>query len=228
MNGMEAGHLTDEQLQRYIRNELSPQDRDQVDSELELCEGCLWRFMAMMEEVDQADDPLWMEAGLPDMVRMEEEVMAALMRTDVIETMHTAQSLEVALEPVPDPNPLVLIEGATQEKKPLELAGDATHSPLEKKQEEQKQVQKPAARRGSWLQHPVTHYTIAASITLMLLATGALSSFSQSLQELNEQHRNNIPPYNVGAEWLGEPSWSDRLVNQAGNWLDGIQSWRFK
>ncbi|RJE86026.1 hypothetical protein D3P07_18220 [Paenibacillus sp. 1011MAR3C5] len=228
MNGMEAGHLTDVQLRGYIRNELPPGERERADLELEVCEGCLWRFMAMMEEADQADDPLWTEGGLPDMARIEESVMAALLRTDSVETTHTSQSIEVAPTPALDRLPIVM-EDEAQETKLLELADDTKQAQLEKQQEGRKQSEKRATQgRGSWLQHPVTHYTIAASITLMLLATGALTSFSESLQHLHEIDPNQIPPYNVGAEWMAEPSWSDRLVNQAGNWLDGIQSWRFK
>ncbi|MFF2890238.1 hypothetical protein [Paenibacillus sp. NPDC057967] len=227
MNGMEAGHLTDEQLRRYICNELTPGEREHADSELEVCEGCLWRFMAMMEEADNADEPLWMEAGLPDMARMEDAVMAALMHTDAGEAEHSP-FIEVAPSPVPDRLPMVMKE-ETQEKKPPEPADDTKPVQNGKQQQERKQADRRTTReRGSWLQHPVTHYTIAASITLMLLATGALTSFSQSLQQLHERDTNPIPPQHVGAEWMSAPSWSDRLVNQAGNWLDGIQSWRFK
>jgi len=224
MNGMETGHLTDEQLRRYIRNELMQGERERADAELKVCEGCLWRFMAMMEEADQADDPLWMEAGMPDLARIEDTVMAALMRTDAAES---SPSIKVVPSLERDRMPAALkVERAEEPPKPAEELQEA-HS--ETQQEKEKQAQRhPRRERGSWLQHPAVHYTIAASITLMLLATGALTSFSESLQQLQEKDRSNIPPQHVGAEWMTEPTWSDRLVDQAGNWLDGIQSWRFK
>lgn len=227
MNGMEAGHLTDEQLRRYIRNELTQGERECADSELEVCEGCLWRFMSMMEEADKADDPLWLDAGMPDLARMEDAVMTALMRADEQQAAESSPSVKVVPSPVLDRTPAVLVEEHVQE--PLKPAPELKEAHRETQQEKEKQEQMhPRRERGSWLQHPAVHYTIAASITLMLLATGALTSFSESLQQLQEKDRNNIPPQHVGAEWMTEPTWSDRLVDQAGNWLDGIQSWRFK
>lgn len=232
MNGMEAGHLTEAQLHRYIRNELTPQERDQVDSELEICEGCLWRFMAIMEQAERMDEPWMTEAETPDLARMEEAVIAELMRADSSTTTRTSPFVEVAPAQIPGIVPHDMIEEAElqQQKKQMEPEMKSELMPDEKPQEQDRNgVRKRTARqRGSWLQHPVTHYTIAASITMLLLATGVLTSFSESLQQLNEQDRNHIPRYSVGAEWMGEPSWSDRLVDRAGSWLDGIQSWRFK
>lgn len=81
-------------------------------------------------------------------------------------------------------------------------------------------------RRGSWLQHPAAHYTIAASITLLLMATGALTGFSEKLQQLEETEPE---AHTIGAEWTpSEPSWSDQLVDKAGGFFDDVQAWRFK
>lgn len=81
-------------------------------------------------------------------------------------------------------------------------------------------------RRGSWLQHPATHYTLAASITLLLMATGALTGFSEKLQHLEEMEPE---AHTIGAEWTpSDPSWSDQLVDKAGSFFDDVQAWRFK
>ncbi|MEK3884090.1 hypothetical protein [Paenibacillus sp. PL2-23] len=96
---------------------------------------------------------------------------------------------------------------------------------------EQSAIRPPHAgkRRGSWLQHPAAHYAIAASITLMLVATGALAGFSEKLRYAEaEQGSSIIPPFSASVEWRDEPSWSDRLVHQAGSFLDGVQALRFK
>jgi len=233
MNGIEAGHLTERQLREYIRNELTPQERDQVDLELETCEGCLWLFMAVMEEAELVDTPLLPDAELPDMARMEEAVMAKLMQVvDSGEAMRAPHFAEVVPSQASDRVSHVRLEKAElqQQLEQPELAGNTELELAEiESEKETKDVRKRSPRqRGSWLQHPVTHYTIAASITVLLLASGALTSFSDSLQQLNENDRSHISPYSVGAEWTKEPSWSDRLVHQAGNWLDGVQSWRFK
>lgn len=85
-----------------------------------------------------------------------------------------------------------------------------------------------AARRVSWIQRPVAQYTIAASITLLLLASGALAGFSQSLEKLDESRVAMPSQSDIDNAWSNEPSWSEQLVNRTGSWLDGIQASRFK
>jgi hypothetical protein len=90
-------------------------------------------------------------------------------------------------------------------------------------------VQEKPYRRGSWLQHPVTHYTIAASITLLLLGSGTFASFSQKLaqHELDLSMQQPKPVIAIQEDKRTE-SWSDKMVNQTGSWLDGLQAIRFK
>ncbi|MDQ6420168.1 hypothetical protein RB620_12035 [Paenibacillus sp. LHD-117] len=83
-------------------------------------------------------------------------------------------------------------------------------------------------RRSSWIQNPVAQYTIAASITLLLLASGALAGFSERLGKLDENNVAMPPQTSVDSAWTKGPSWSDQLVNRTGSWLDGIQASRFK
>ncbi|WP_138756116.1 zf-HC2 domain-containing protein [Paenibacillus sinopodophylli] len=91
-----------------------------------------------------------------------------------------------------------------------------------------RQEKRPKLR--SWLQHPVAHYTIAASITLLLLFSGTFSSFSQRLAQFdmdeNAQQATKPQP-NTGKDNHSE-SWSNRLVDQTGTWLDGLKAARFK
>jgi hypothetical protein len=85
-----------------------------------------------------------------------------------------------------------------------------------------------AARRVSWIQRPAWQYTIAASITLLLLASGALAGFSQSLEKLDESRVAMPSQSDIDNAWSNGPSWSEQLVNRTGSWLDGIQASRFK
>ncbi|OMF29084.1 hypothetical protein BK133_18260 [Paenibacillus sp. FSL H8-0548] len=96
--------------------------------------------------------------------------------------------------------------------------------------ESDKRIQKSPSRVRTWLQHPVTHYTVAASITLLLLASGTFSSFSEKLvqRELNENKQQTMRPDPSEASNRQSESWSDRIVDQTGSWLDGLRASRFK
>ena len=91
-------------------------------------------------------------------------------------------------------------------------------------------------RRYTWLQHPAAHYTIAASITLLLMVSGTFASFSQKLAELdvnfsaneNVNVQHDEPPKQPELSAKQSESWSERIVNQTGSWLDGLQATRFK
>lgn len=89
---------------------------------------------------------------------------------------------------------------------------------------------KKSSRLRVLLQHPVTHYTIAASITLLLLVSGTFASFSQKLAQLDmnenvQQAVNPSPPIAAGKH---SESWSDKIVDQTGSWLDGLRATRYK
>lgn len=194
MNGINNGHLTIEQWRQYIRNEMPPAERERADQELLVCEGCMWLFMEAME-ADQSDAEHWPGTELPDMVRLEEQVIAELLDSEPLRTPQPAgdPAEEASCHPAPPPM--------------------------------MSEIRRPK-RRGSWLQHPVTHYTLAASITLLLMATGALTGFTEKLQHLEQREPES---QTIGAEWMSsDPSWSDRLVDKAGSFLDGVQAWRFK
>ncbi|WP_139990676.1 hypothetical protein [Paenibacillus paridis] len=105
------------------------------------------------------------------------------------------------------------------EQEPLEQEGKAEKAGQASR--------KNSARLRLWLQHPATHYTIAASITLLLLASGTFASFSQKLAQLDlsEHEQVAVPPPAVGRPSI---SWSDKIVDQTGSWLDGLKASRFK
>lgn len=218
MRGMDNGHLTVEQLRKYIRNELSPSERELADQELLVCEGCMWRFVTAMEEAERGELTIIPDDELPDMAQLEERVMAELIGNSA--TMAVRAEEQVIAAPMP----------SVQETQ--EAAVPAT-SPLSNGEMRRHGRQTPPhrhapRRRGSWLQHPVTHYAIAASITLLLVATGALTGFSEKMQHIEEADGAEPKPHlSIGAEWRNEPSWSDRLVHQAGSFLDGVQALRF-
>lgn len=91
-------------------------------------------------------------------------------------------------------------------------------------------LQKKSPRLRAWLQHPVTHYTIAASITLLLLVSGTFASFSQKLAQLdmNENVQQVVPLNPPIAAGKHSESWSDKIVDQTGSWLDGLRATRYK
>jgi len=80
--------------------------------------------------------------------------------------------------------------------------------------------------RRSWMQHPVTHYTVAASITLLLFASGSFGMITNTLAKLDQNGRQQqeiaLP------EQPERLSWSEQMVGRTGSWLDGLQAKRFK
>ncbi|WP_424769092.1 hypothetical protein [Paenibacillus sp. sgz302251] len=84
------------------------------------------------------------------------------------------------------------------------------------------------SRRRSWLQHPVAHYTIAASITLLLLGSGAFAALSERLAEQDLYAGLQQEPESALPETSQTESWSEKVVNQTGSWLEGLQAARFK
>jgi len=130
------------------------------------------------------------------------------------------------VQPTPIPN-MEQIEKRVVEQ----LMGEQEHYQIQGKQDAAPStLQEKPRRLRTWLQHPVTHYTIAASITLLLLASGTFSSFSQKLAllDMNENEQQNIRPNPPVAAGEHSESWSDRIVDQTGSWLDGLKASRFR
>lgn len=106
------------------------------------------------------------------------------------------------------------------------LSEEKPDTQAESIQSPQLAVQEKSYRPAAWLQHPVTHYTIAASITLLLLGSGIFSSFSHRLAQM-DLNVNVQQPVIVPDEQQTE-SWSDKMVDQTGFWLDDLKAIRFK
>ncbi|MGI2296421.1 hypothetical protein [Paenibacillus sp. GXUN7292] len=78
-------------------------------------------------------------------------------------------------------------------------------------------------RRRLWLSLPIVQYSIAASITLLLLATGVLSGLSQQVGDLAEHAKDNR--YKESEPMV--QTWSDEMVSKASRWLDGLHQYRY-
>ncbi|SFF24877.1 hypothetical protein SAMN04487969_12026 [Paenibacillus algorifonticola] len=101
------------------------------------------------------------------------------------------------------------------------------------KQEQQLSVpgpflQEKSYRRKSWLQHPATHYSAAAVITLLLLGTGVLNNISQELEKIDHSRLQQKEEQHIRDTEQRESSWSQQMMNRTSHWLDGIASKRFK
>ncbi|SDE32749.1 hypothetical protein SAMN02799630_05171 [Paenibacillus sp. UNCCL117] len=70
--------------------------------------------------------------------------------------------------------------------------------------------------RRSWMRHPVFHYTVAASITLMLMGSGVFQVFTQQASawgDIGSQLEKQQRP----------PSWSEQLMERTTGWLAAIR-----
>ncbi|CAM4367330.1 hypothetical protein L1N85_22590 [Paenibacillus alkaliterrae] len=195
-----------DEMNRYVCGRSTEQERAKVEQRLADCGHCLQLFMAELELMEaewnngMAHAKYETQLAFPDMQRIEERVVSQLLRVGKPEQRPFLISLETNKT----------ITAIAAQEKPY--------------------------RRSNWLQHPVTQYTIAASITLLLLASGTFASFSQKLAELDleveagaEQHTLQPHP-SISAVPADKPSesWSEKMVNQTGSWLDGLQAIRFK
>ncbi|MBD2871624.1 hypothetical protein [Paenibacillus arenilitoris] len=180
--GIKHEHVTAAQLERYAQGRMTEPEREPVDRQLEACETCLTRFMAVLER-----DAKTMDAGQPDLERLEGRVVARLLEE-------------------------------RQPEREVRQASEKKKAPAQAK----------SSRRASWLQHPAFHYTVAASITLLLLGSGTFAAFSQRMAERDSwESRTHRPVADSPVTGQAE-SWSERMVSQTGSWLDGLQELRFK
>lgn len=185
---MMSGHVSPDQMDRYVNDRLTEAERIEVERQLAACDFCMKLFIAAVESSEgeaQIGLPS-LASELPDMEQLERRVVAQLVSERNVHQAY-ADAQRTA--------------GTIQEKSP---------------------------RIRAWLQHPVTHYTLAASITLLLLVSGTFSSFSQRLAQfdMHENIMQAVPPDPL--EVKQSESWSDKMVDQTGSWLDGLIATRFK
>jgi len=180
-------HITDKEMQLYIRNQLSDYERERVELEIQLCETCLqsfihWNSVEQLLHIPQVD-----EAAEQIMTRIEMET-----------TQHKRQ-------------------------------------------------------KRKWIQHPLAQVAVAASITLLLVGSGAMGVISNSLSGLeeasmtqpiqqqadygqgsssdNEGHdgngQNGAGQSLDGVDGEQHQSSSERWLNKASRWLEKIEERRF-
>ncbi|MCU6710718.1 hypothetical protein M6D81_18670 [Paenibacillus sp. J5C_2022] len=194
-------HIPMADMLKYRDGMLDRAYRDKVDGALASCEECLAVFMAVLEAKDSRRGDENDEAvNSPWIPAMPDmEKMA----DSVIDGLLCEEGERLGSDEY--------AEGGNRQ--------DNCDSP----------IARTTVRRRTWLQHPAAHYTIAASITLMLLASGAFAGLSEKLREL-DMASGNVPGYEAVHEpqEIPEPSWSERMLNRTGSWIDRIQSARFQ
>lgn len=199
MTGKEMRHISADEMRRYARGTLGVADRERVDAELLACETCLELFMSVLTAAESSDAGI----GIADELQLQSDLpdLAAMEERVVAELKRTEMR---------KPNSKGVTEATSAPARPVRTS------------------RKPSAGRMSFIQRPAVQYAIAASITLLLLASGALAEFTRGLEKLGESHTAKPAQTDIDIAWNNQPSWSDQLVDRTGNWLDGIQASRFK
>jgi len=89
-------------------------------------------------------------------------------------------------------------------------------------------------KKQIWIQHPFAQVVVAASITLLLVGTGAISVVSSSLSSLEEtkiqdrvEEQQEVEGIPLDEEEPYPHSNSDRWMDKAASWLDTLHSIRF-
>lgn len=82
-------------------------------------------------------------------------------------------------------------------------------------------------KKPKLMQRPFVQYSIAASITLLLVASGLMSTMTQTLGKIDEskqpQHHIQVP----SPQPTAEPQ-ADKWLDKANEWIQTIQNNRFK
>ncbi|OBR67820.1 hypothetical protein A7K91_08830 [Paenibacillus oryzae] len=198
-----CSHMTKEQLLDYARGGMEPWERMAAEEKLADCERCLEVWIDVMDN-QEAFPELELEPprGYPDMAELEEKVLGKL-----TEEHQSRAALAASLLPASD--------SACEDMEELL----STHTSPKASQK--------LRSRFSLLRNPVVQYAVAASITLLLMTSGILGGVAGELMKLDESRQEEMP-YLADEPRELEPTWSERMMNRAGTWLDGLQETRFK
>ncbi|MEF2248427.1 hypothetical protein [Paenibacillus sp. IITD108] len=214
-------HTTAEELQRFINGQLLQLDRrEAVEEHLQQCEICLLLFMQELEANDH-------QTAETDWAALENNVIAAIEAEAVKEAIGESQQPAAFTEQAEHTKqPSASTEQAEHIKQPSASTEQAEHTKQPSASTEQAAYSKPSVsnrRRRLWLSLPIVQYSIAASITLLLLATGVLSGLSQQVGDLAEHAKDNR--YKESEPMV--QTWSDEMVSKASRWLDGLHQYRY-
>ncbi|WP_168123067.1 hypothetical protein [Paenibacillus sp. HB172176] len=207
-------HLSMERLRGYMSDTLGGQERQEVERELYACDECLRRWIALQEEIgmskllDREGNQATQLPSQPDFAGMEEAVMERILAEH---SMHESAEQSSSASQVAS----------------LPLQEQIVHDRYRPSQQTLNATDKTRRRSGSWLRLPAVQYTIAASITIVLMATGAFTGLADTLRDIDENIEQ--PPYASAPEESELPldSWSQHLFDRANHWLEHVESARF-
>ncbi|MGG4145085.1 hypothetical protein ABEW34_18395 [Paenibacillus algorifonticola] len=193
-------HVEASLLEQYVANVLSELEREQIERQLAECDVCLEQFMLVLE-ADMAESTATSEPHIAGVVPGASLLNQAIELPDFEQMGHRLSKQ---------------LFGASESEKQEQLS---VPGPF---------LQEKSYRRRSWLQHPATHYTAAAVITLLLLGTGVLNNISQELEKIDHSRLQHKEEQLIRDKEQRESSWSQQMMNRTSLWLDGIASKRFK
>jgi len=78
-----------------------------------------------------------------------------------------------------------------------------------------------------WIQRPVVQYGIAASITLLLITSGLMSTVSHTLVKLDRTVQSQDIEQQPVPESSAEPQ-SEKWLDKASRWIEAVQDSRFE
>lgn len=187
-------HLTNEEWEMYIKNELTSERRDRAEDHLYSCDHCLELYLGVVAEL---------EADLPDFQHMEDltdRVMNEIQHKQLVQRSHL------------DHEPKLVQE------QNLELAPKLVIQEL-KQDHQQKPAQKPGMKVTikqkvlPFYQTAIFHYTLAAVATIVLMMTGVfqnISHYTGAIQSTTSQEDRS--------------SVTEGIVNITFSWLDSFET----
>lgn len=146
-----------------------------------------------MSERNKARMELWRQYIQDELSEQKQRELDELLLNDesaLTEYMEVFERLEVQLPPLTN----------------LDALTDKVMTDLSEKLEyDNRQHSRALSRRWSWIKHPVTHYAVAASITLLMITSGFFDQLFVGAEDVITKDRKPI---------------SDQWLDQATGWLD--------
>ncbi|RUT36042.1 hypothetical protein EJP77_03335 [Paenibacillus zeisoli] len=146
-----------------------------------------------MRETDMQRQQIWRQYILGELSTNKQAELEQMLIEDeavLIEYLEVLESMDEELPELPNTN-----DFTDRVMKALPLTDSSAAPPKPVK----------ADSRWSWIKHPITHYTVAASITLLLITSGF---FDQLTINADDMVKEDSKPY------------SEQWMNKATSWLD--------